>query len=75
MLKKYFELAEKESKNSDDFKLKITKRDNDWKFEIKLTKNKFEYVRLKLYLKSLEKLTSTGVKESRIKDPLWKLLL
>ena len=32
-------------------------------------------IRLKIYGKSEDKLTSTGVSETGTKDPLWKLLL
>ena len=32
-------------------------------------------IRFKIYGKTEDKLTSTGVKETDIKDPLWKLLL
>ena len=32
-------------------------------------------MRIKFYGKSEDKLTSTGVKDTGVKDPLWKLLV
>ena len=65
-----------------------TSNEDEWKFEYTIKKeenfnnyifgNKYLYlnkIRIKIYGKSEEKLTSTGVKETEPKDPLWKLLL
>ena len=39
----------------------ITKAENDWKFELSITHQKFKHIRAKFYNKTAEKLTSMGV--------------
>ena len=52
-----------------------TSEDNDWKFEYTIKKDGKKIIRFKIYGKSEDKQTSTGVRETDTKDPLWKLLL
>jgi len=44
--------------------LKITRGENDWKFEYSINKENFEYIRSKIYSKTADKLTSLGVKHN-----------
>ena len=53
----------------EDAEFKITKNDNDWKFEFKLFYKGFKFIRGKVYDKSAEKLTSCGVSNNEIQDP------
>ena len=39
----------------------ITKNENDWKFEFAIAYKGFKYIRAKIYSKSAEKLTNSGV--------------
>jgi len=54
--------------------MKIT-GDNKWKFESSYFFNKSKVIRKKFYNKSLDKLLSLGVKNTKIGDPLSKLFL
>ena len=55
--------------------MKITKGENDWKFEFTIVKTGFEHIRAKIYSKTAEKVTSLGVGHLSVGDPLSKLLL
>jgi hypothetical protein len=46
----------------DDPKFKITRGENDWKFEFSITQKKFKFIRAKVYGKTADGLTSCGVK-------------
>lgn len=56
-------------------KFKLTRNQNDWKFEFKLFKNGILFIRGKIYIKSLELLTSKGVSLKSTADPLFRFLL
>ena len=77
-----------DEKNNTTLNFEKSSKDDEWKFEYTIKKmKKFEnwphkdkelclkIIRLKIYGKSEDKLTSTGVSETSTKDPLWKLLL
>ena len=53
----------------EDAEFKITKNDNDWKFEFSLKYRGFQFIRGKVYDKSADKLTSCGVSNTKIQDP------
>ena len=48
---------------------------NDWKFQISAIKNNKIWIRWKIYSKTLDLLTSKGVKNYKTEDPLADLLL
>ena len=56
-------------------KVVITRGENDWKHEVVVYKNKTRVIRLKVYCKTADKLTSCGVANQNTYDPLSKLLL
>ena len=49
--------------------------DNDWKFEFVVLKNEYRIFRMKVYDKSLDKLSTVGVAYNDPHDPLFKLML
>ena len=67
--------AKKRKKLSKQAEFKITRNKNDWKFEFKISKDGFTYLRPKFYGKTAFLLTSLGVSNKNIGDPLSKLLL
>ena len=56
-------------------KFKVNSKENNWKVELKVIYNDFQYIRAKIYEKTIERLTSLGVNFDQVQDPLKKLLL
>ena len=50
----------------EDVEFKITKHENDWKFEFSIYKNHVKIIRAKIYGKSEDKLTSLGVSNNEV---------
>ena len=83
-LKKLYSKAEMESKqmkrlrkyhnNDKDINFRIT-NDNDWKFEFVISQGSNKIIRSKIYSKTADKLTSTGVSNKKTVDPLPNLVL
>ena len=73
--KKRKKLSKNHSEVEKEAEFKITKKENDWKFEFSISKEGFKYVKPKFYGKSAFLLTSLGVSYKNIGDPLSQLLL
>ena len=68
-------LKDKEFPNNPNLKMIQTSQKGDWKFEKTILKDDQKFIRVKIYGKTADKLTSTGVCETDTKDPLKTLFL
>ena len=74
-LDKCYNVFDYKSLNSNGLYLSKTKNQNDWKYEIKIGKEKFQHIRLKFYNKTADKITNFGISSKSLRDPLSRLLI